>query len=634
LRLFIWFFLVVFVITLVLSFAFFNTFTNTMKKELGQANARMLLQTNYLVDEIFSQLDKQINQQILSILRKQNLTNGVLQNDYYELQKLYDDLLSLKNSNDFIHSAYIYFDQSNLIISSSMGITPMNYFFDTLWAEKYSTDSKTDLLLETRKPYNEEYENDMEYVLRYYSDTDDVITRVFPIPSTSNSPGGAVVVNIYEKSIAEMANQNTDDAQLDVVILNSEGRIIASQDKNDLYSYFDPSIFVKTITNQQHGSFITSYDGSEWIFSYVKSDIGWYFLSKMLLEKAMLPATSIQRNIIFTSIALLCVGLLVVIFLSNQLYKPIKNLAKLVGKGVPQPPQPREDEFNYIHDSVNNLIEKNTELTDMLENSKAILKHRTLSLLLQGKLKDGKDTQKRLQYMGLVFKEPYFCVLIVEIDNGRAQLSGYYEKETELMKLELKSYIRACAEKNVGCHLFEMEDERTAAILNFGYDGARAFNTILHICESIRSKVYVSENLPFTVSIGIGSVVAGRHRLQNSFSNALSAINYKLVAGPAQIIYYENINFSTALPSTSQNKLIGRLLSAIQLGNEEKAIKRIGEIFEFIGENNFSAGHIQQFFIKVFGDIANLLMEMGIEFKQIAEEGDFIISDYRRTQNA
>ncbi|MHC1773743.1 MAG: helix-turn-helix domain-containing protein [Flexilinea sp.] len=589
---------------------------------------RYLKNSDYLVDEVLSMINKLAYQQSLDIFRIINESDSDITHDYYRLQKLTNNIINLKNSNDYIHSVYIYFNQGNVILTSFMGTTGFRNFYDTKWFEYYQKRSTEEFWINTRKPYDTLYEGKNSTLLRYYEDTKDVLTLIKPLPVSLRSKGGAIIINVYEDSISKLLNKGDNDN--DIFAVDQTGTIVVSRDAKLLYTKLPESIFSNYYPDKPNNSFTLGNGDDEFLYTYLQTNNNEILFSRMRINELLRPATEIRNKIVLVALIILVLGFLLIASLYIYSTLPLRRLTKLIDPAIMSTYSGKKTEETKLglRENLLSFVREDRGLSELIEKNRSLIKHRTLLQILSGTLQHQIDMEDRLKYMNIVFSDNYFTVLVVNLEGISRTSFANLDDEYELYKIELIRIIKSGFSPYFEGYTVDIDDMNVGAILNFDQNDIETEQQVMDVSEKIRTKINDAESINFTISIGIGNIVEGIENVPSSFNNALAAINYAKLVGSDQIISYKDIALNPVLSISKVESKQEELRSTIMMGNPEKAQTILGEIFQEFTKDGTRFESIQQYFAKTISDVSNSFMELGLSDDESFEPVSFFMGEF------
>lgn len=599
--------------------SFYYVYQNSLVDELVSSNGEILDRTDSLISETYSQIESLALQLSLDAARQINKSDDDITHDYYRLQSLTNSLINLKNANGYIHSCYIYFNQGNLILTSFMGITSYSLFYDTEWYSYYRTHANEIGWIDGRKPYDASYENNRGPLLRHNLDMGDVCTLLVPLPETSRARGGVIIVNVYERKLGELLFDR--DSPFKTYLTNKEGRITLSSEAADAGAAIAAEL-KNAMDNgtDKIGRITISEDGQKMLYLFKTSRIaGRNIITSIPLGVILRPTQDMLRSVIILSCVLLIVACALVYMIFRRSVKPFILLLDAIRSNLELHEYGLADE-NDLQAQLVRIMQDNKRLTKLWENNRVVIRHRTLSLLLQGHFMDNDDFYQRLSYLEIRFPHPLFICVLIRLDvpqKSHALLDDKYE----IIKMQLFPLIQNCIPRQDIGYTVDIDDLNIAVILNLEEEIP---GTLLKFCKSVRQIAVVSKLLPYTLSFGIGKCVRGVGNLSESFQSARSAVDYATSLGGDEAISFSSISLNP--PSETQpsanNSVPQTLLSAIRLSDGASASEALNDIFRNLQRRNAGLDDMKLFAIRLCNQIVSLLLENGIPADDATELAD------------
>ncbi|MBC8061097.1 MAG: response regulator [Clostridiaceae bacterium] len=288
--------------------------------------------------------------------------------------------------------------------------------------------------------------------------------------------------------------------------------------------------------------------------------------------------------------------------LSEVLKKRFPNIKIIILTGF--------DEFEYAHRAVNlNVIEyalkpvsskdlieillkaktqideelsKKADMDDLKEHyvkSLPILKEKFFTSLITSKMPKEEIQEKSINY-NVCLDGKAFVVAVISMDQGDI----YYSKKTEYAKtLELIKF----AVFNIATEILSkynmdnvfMYNDQVILISNYSEEDRIAIsNKILPILEEIRQNI--KRCLMLTVTIGLGTIFSDVSLISDSYENAMSALDYRLIIGNDRTIWIEDIEPSSKDKIVFDEIMEHDLSSAIKVGTEEEINDILDKMFD------------------------------------------------------
>ncbi len=402
------------------------------------------------------------------------------------LQTSINKISLYKNSNNMLHSVYIYLPEDEIVIQDAV----------------YNPDDVYDL--QFLPPDQEIYmcKNHTLFSHHLHSEQTDVIK--IAKKTTGYSKNFYVVANIYCDYLFASINDNHIVDESVFAIFDSENNLLYSNSsQGDDLSFQDA----------------LQYDNTDNIFVSDTSDYsGWTFILASPLSGGVLSSRPIIT--LFTFIGV--ISLLAVVFMmitTVGISKPINKLYYNIADK--NNIQKNQDHLEYLLKSYENLYHINNRLE----------KQQHLFALLYAKKID--KPEKVLAD----FVYPNFLVAIIEQNYS-------FDEIGEIANLKIAAIKSHIAQVFVDCkHDLKFETAQTSptkivVLLNYDENavgGKVIFNLFSTLIDNIKA------DLRNNVTVGISDATNDKLLLNIAFQEAMFAIENKFVLGNSEIIYFKNI---------------------------------------------------------------------------------------------
>ena len=229
---------------------------------------------------------------------------------------------------------------------------------------------------------------------------------------------------------------------------------------------------------------------------------------------------------------------------------------------------------------------------------------------LLDKLTDGnKGTADALLDMGIIALSRYVSICIVETDESSAQPSRWEERERKLIDFALSNIIKETVEQNENSYMFR-KGERFCILLQHEHSEEPE-----RLAEDLHGKI--NNFLKLKVSIGVGNTVEGMDDADDSYRNALKALNFKYFAGLNRVIPYRKNEFeSESMILTPLHEIQSTLGIALKSHNCEQIEEDSQRLFEVIqimasGNRNQAVSTVYNIIIQLAQELIHFGVETG-----------------------
>jgi len=474
--------------------------TRSLRRELEYSNTELLRQVMEKTELVLHQVDKDA----LSMLQEPEVKRFNDGNNSTDLERMQDtnDLMkkleNMTNSNTYLHSAYLYSYGQKKYVTPYLAAEE-SAFFDNSWRSGFDTFTGYYKWLGIRSLQDE---------MAPQTVSKQVLTLVRSYPAISAAPfrKGALILNIDEGMIYGLA-QNEDVKRFgQVFIVDGQGQVISHSDKSLLGQNIGSREEITRILNAGgEGHFAKKVDGVSSLVFYASSEYtGWKYVS-MIPNLQVSQELLTVRNWLLGIAAIMFITAIAAVFAVNSFtYRPI-------------------------------LIEHDS-MTRQVRQTIPAMKWRLVSDILAGYRTRYSDMKPSLDWLGIRLYSAHYIVMIAEFDQKKRipgkDLSLYAYALSNVAEEQINAESRGTA--------VEMFDGRVMMIISFE-SGDVSSNMLRALSVADLIKGFVQEQFKQTITIGIGRQSDALENLNKSYSEAVDALQYRMLLGANQVISSEDV---------------------------------------------------------------------------------------------
>lgn len=231
-------------------------------------------------------------------------------------------LQNTANTNTYIHSIYIYYNNSlKRFLTSTTGLTKVDNYYDGKWLASYNTSNKP-LWYEKRElmPYT-------------FSTPTAVITLYKSLYSTivPNHADGVLVLQLHYNQLLEYISSFSLYNEQNITIADYEGNIILQNNAFDIQPVWR-YIQTHALTQDEKMGFPFIYNGRKYIVSTLSStrQYGWSYISIVPYDSLYAESYHIIGIIILLTIVAFVFSMLIAMYSSNTDYKRLENILQIL----------------------------------------------------------------------------------------------------------------------------------------------------------------------------------------------------------------------------------------------------------------------------------------------------------------
>jgi AraC-like DNA-binding protein len=536
-------------------------------------------------------------------LKKIQTISDVSGNPEYIL-RLYDmqfQLLNFLRSNNIIHSAYFYIQDSDFLITSNRGVSRLEFFADTEWLETYRwcvANNEDSAWLPTRivnySLVNQEGE---------LGASNRVITCLYRLKPYTTSVKGVLVYNIYERSIRELINDKSTLNEGNIVIITPEGNVISHVNERLVGTNIGDDEYVRQILDFSgiEGYLIRNNDSGRDLITFYKSDFNdWIYIGTFYVDNLMEKVNRLRQYTIYLSLGLIITGVFISWVISKRLYHPLRKLIQDIKSRKGIDIKSGDTELTILSKAFDSLIQQ----SDILEKSAESIKEGYLLALLEGKAEMTVDRGLAEDFFPF---ETFLCAVIL-VDNYKAFMKNYSAEQRKYIKMLIIKVSEELLGSPFRCTGIAYEKHKIVLVVNLSIIP----ETLPEILERafIKLQAEMSKVLDYTISIGIGNCVTGAQNVGESLDHALEALKLKILTGYGSIHFWCKPDESSQgyfYPYTQEKHIFNN----IQAGLGEKIKDSVNEFIRSVKDHgSIGYDNVVLIFNQLIGNTMKYLLDM------------------------
>lgn len=577
-------------------------------------------------------LNKALNEQIANdvdqnILEFDNLSNTILSNTrvkkysnftektgttIYELFDMRKDLINLNLSTSTLTDYFLFFPNSDTIMTKSSSFTPELYY--TICSIKNADfDHFTSQIL--RKNHHGEF-------LHYTMISKEKAGKEYLLyaKSTPDYYKNSVVVNFFAlldvSSFTRILNSYMDISTGSMMAIVYNGEILY-RSKSGIS---DEELF--NAADKYKDDVICVHD--EHIVTTKKSEMidGWSYIMLTPMSHVMKTVRKIRNTTLVLIFAYLSLSLVVSYLLSKKNYAPIKSLFLAMKKyGMEIIKQEYED---YDHnDYISGLKRVETDLIKIFTSNKAvterlsdllpIAKNNILVSLLKGTFKVKGNYTDLLDSYGLDLNQNYFTVILIGIIENNV-----HESLSVVVNMAINEIRDTLCMEDSPNYCVEIENFKYAVLINTT-NLKSTDDIITYIAETYIDLLKTKYKMDSYACIG--NTVAGIDNIQTSMEEALKASYYHVLIPDVKIIEYKKLRKTGDIVFYKEDIEV-KFKNCLLLGETDKSAKMIDNVLKKNFENLSIDPQIMQCIVsQIFMMALNISNSIGYDLYQELIEG-------------
>lgn len=600
---------------LLTSVMYINTFISGIQEEVLISNRISIIGLSQLIDNNL----ESVEQSILNVLLNNDIKideNILLVNSTGSLagfSNLKAYLSRIQVSSSLIEEVFVYFKKAGLVLGSRSACD-FNTFFGVIHKyEKYDLEFWKDYFNNNRYKHTnvipamnvyESYSNSQIY-------DSPIITFCRGVNQYKDDPTVIYGLSVKTTKFQNMIDKLSITANSFVYILDQDSTIITSTDKeNKFFDYINKDFIDKAYKN----SINTQYKLGDQNVNVIVTNPSKYNLIYVVViptKEITNRSKYIKSILIFFCIMIITFACIAAVIASGRLYKPIRKIIDIIETNTKSNIERNRNEFEYIGSNIIDIFTNSKNLDSALKESLVFSRENILMNLIKGRCSFYNDTPGILETLKINLNKPNFIVFCIKIDSFKNLKLKYNELDRESFKFYISNISEETSAPYGIC--FPSGDDEMCLLLNYN-NSVQLGKNMFNIAQQVKQNV--KNYLPFTITIGVGTIKKDIHDICKSYEEALSALNYRVVNGRDQIIEYEQIsaiNTSYYYPSDKEKSIINLL----KAGDYNNSIKTIEQIINENYARNISYHHLHYVLSELLSVILTTVYELGGKIQDI-----------------
>jgi len=511
---------------------------------------------------------------------------------------IFERLQSISKISDYIYSIYYFEENSGSIFLSSGLSFDRDEFYDREWVNNLNSERDFFILPARMLPTVNGGERN-------------VIPIVIKFPLNSGTHKYTYVIYLDAYSLFQYIIRNVEvSGERSFKTIDHTGMIIMSSDSkvpnfsNIRDSQFD---YPETILSETGGSFQIKREKKNILISFNSSKTyGWKYISEVSFEAIAQNMLVPLKVILVISLLLLAFSILVGIYISEEMYKPVKKIMQVIG--MPVVLDGEKDEYDIIRRYMNKYLDENKHLHTIATENLPIVRKQFFYSLVANNTFSLQEVQEKLKFFNIRLGEAYI-VLLLEIDDWENYNLEFNLEDRLLWELAMENISMECMGLHGEGFFIGLEASRMAIV--FSNDNCsseelnqKAAQLAYEIKEAIKSC------LKFTVSVGVGRITNEITALYRSFQEAVTSLSFKDKIGKDEVILFSEVNLATNITVNYPYELDRSLTQYILLGDNERSTMIVNSIFEVLKNQKY----VHKTYLNIFCSLLlNSLMKQIID---------------------
>ncbi|MFB5761596.1 helix-turn-helix domain-containing protein [Paenibacillus medicaginis] len=571
----------------------YNSAIANLRSEIEQSNVNQLNQVRMTIDSRMAELQDIAGR----IAYDEHLTHYMARHPYYSREAI-NALANYKANSQILDDLFLYF-RGDPVIYSSDGHANLEVVFNQKYKfSKWSPEELRRDLNEVAHPLMRPAE-----AVSVNSRQESVLSLMIPIKPNDPYPYATVIYLMEESKLTGVmdsilnnfsGNSYIFDEKGQILTSNSHGAAIPADELNKLIA-LGPGIHSQTLNDEQQS-----------IVAVQSEENGWTYMTTMPSSQFFSRIVHVQTLILIVFAAVALTGVTAAILLARRQYHPIHDLLEFarVKTGAKSPDTFKSGgEWEWIRQTIHDFSVRIDIQEPYVRN------HFLLTLLKHGN-PDDEGMDSIIRSMGLQSpqtKDSYFVMLLTWDEFPAASRSDLdrrmiYKMFSDLELPELKAHVYGIE--------FSPSDPFALIVSIAEDEGAALRERIQDTADAVRARVV--ESFFLHPSIGVGTPYGSLGEINQSFIEAATALEFRMLGGQGSITFFENLTSSSTEAFWISKKSLLKLEQSLKQGNESVAVQMIDSIIADIRNQPVSAALLRCICFDLLNSLLKIASESGM----------------------
>jgi len=578
----------------------------------SNTNKNLLSKTSDIVDSYLKFLEGTIHHltkdgNILSAVVAPNVSRT---NRNFAIQNL---LKTTATDSDLIQDVYLYIPYNDTIYSASRPVFQLKEFPDL---------SVQDLCLSHTAIEIADVQN---ITTRFYNLSGTVyMVRDFPL--TGKKRMGSIILKLDSNVFYDLVQ---GDGTLNMPIL------IFDKDKNPVFSDarnypFDSSMGRAKQALQSSQEHVTG-SGSTF-FQKTSSTSGWTYVYEDKNDISALRVNNLLKTVFPILLVLFLLSVSLSIYISNYIYKPIRNLMSSVLDSSISHDCVEKNKFSneveYLSSSFNQALLVNDELSTTLDGIVPVMENQLILDVVSGRNSSNDSVVDYLSRINSKLRgEGQFVMLAVLLVHNNS--CSVQEVETTIYSISMNNIIQKVVSDDVHVRVAVVENGIWAVLLKFDQKLSQEaikshVSTFMH---AIRSSIKQNN---FYVQVGVGRIKNSFTEISQSYKEALRSINFAkyLNLSPDDYDDHESITCGKSIDLNYIKTQIEKITADAAAQDAAGALETARQIIDRITSSSRNQSELTSMFQTFMDTLYDMHLQYGVSdndpiFVDVGEAIDF-----------
>jgi len=563
---------------IIITVLIYHSAVNSLRSEIEQSNVNQLNHVRSTIDGRMTEL----RDIAIRMSYDNNLTPYMVKHPYYSSEAI-KTLDRYRANSSIIDDLLLYFHNDS-VIYSSQGLSNLNVVFDKTYKfDGWSTDAIQRDLNKIRYPMTRPAEQ-----VNVNSRPSSMLVHMVPIKPTDAYPYATVVYLIDESRLTGMMDSILSDFKGNSYIFDNHGQVLTSNN-HDQAVHADELGTLAGLTPGIHNMELNGKQQS--VVAVHSEENGWTYITTMPSDQFFSRIFHVQTLIVLIFAMIALAGIPVALLLARRQYGPLRDLVEFAqsndkDSSIQPLVSASHNEWAWIRQTLH-------DYRDRMDLQEPYVRHQCLLMLMKHGQPEDTETLRLIDTLGLRADGQHYFVMIISgesLVNDTVSHSSEQHPNVELLDEMLSPYpslpeILAEVELDeLQAHVYGVEyssSNRLALAVCWKPGDVQDGNArMTDIVEAVRRIVY--DHYHAMPTVGVGTSYAQLTEINQSFIEAATAMEYRVISEQASVTYFCQLHEETGSSDSEQYWIspesLLKLTQSLKQGNIQVASHMIHSI--------------------------------------------------------
>lgn len=571
----------------------YESAVRSLRTEIEQSNLNQLNQVQRTLDGRIAELQEIAGR----ITYDEHLTSYMVHHDYYGMEAI-QTLANYKASSGILQDLFLYF-RDDSVVYSYRGLMNLDVAFGSTY--QFSQASRQELAREMNTAIQPIMRPAEQVTINARQES--MLTLLVPIKPNNPFPYGTVVYLMKESNLTGMMASILNDFSGSSYIFDAQGIKLTGTSRGETMD----QAALNRLASLSTGIHSLTLDGKQQSVVAVKSETnGWTYVTTMPSHQFFSRVAHIRSLILIVFCFVGLVGIAAAMVLARRQYHPIKNLmefVKLRGTGAAETTDTR-NEWDWIRSTIH-------EYSARADMQQPYVRNQCLLLLLKHGKPEDPEIERLVQSAGLELAPGKSLCFSVILTWEELPPSG----SSRTIVAQLAERFREAKFPQWGARAYGVDlspSERFALMVSMSAEGNEPVQArVEQVVDAVLA--YIGDELRQQLSLGVGTPYDSLGELNQSYIEAATALQFRLMGEQGRITYFERLAQQEQASGDAYwlpKKSMLKLEQSLKQGNEAVAAQTIHVLVDEIRGVKLSVSLLRC----VCFDLLNALLRTASEY--------------------